>query len=132
MKAVITIVIIAVVLVLGLKFRDYVHHTMADKGGSAESQPRFAPGKLPGLPIELESSFDEAKRQGPDGLKEWLRIHRQEIEEPRLTDIDLDYVLLAGRKSPAEARRVLNAIKQRISTNSPAYKRFEQLDQAYP
>ncbi|MGD0537138.1 MAG: hypothetical protein ABSC03_05770 [Verrucomicrobiota bacterium] len=131
MKAVISIIIIAVVVVLGLKFRDYARHAMAEKS-TTDSPPRYAPGKLRGLPFELEASFEEAKRGGADGLHDWLRKHRAEVEEPRLTDIELDYVLLAGRESPAEARRVLNTIKQRIPTNSPVFKRFQQLDHAYP
>ena len=131
MKAVIAIIIIAVVVVLGLKFSNYANHAMAEKSTSA-SPPRFAPGKVRGLPFELEASFEAAKRGGADGLRVWLRTHRAEVEEPRLTDIELDYVLLAGRESPAEARRVLNSIKQRVPTNSPVFKRFQQLDQAYP
>jgi hypothetical protein len=131
LKFFISAVIIGVVLYFGLQFRDYTNQKRKE-GTSSSSSEKYAPGKLPGLPVEFEESFEEAKRKGPDGLRDWLRIRRADIGEPRLTEIELDYVVLAGRASPAEARRVLNMIKQRITPQSPLHKRFQQLDQAYP
>jgi len=128
MKAVISIVLLIALAWIAFSFRDYAHKSMARP--PSDSAP-YAAGKLPGLPVALEPSLDVAKRDGPDGLKKWLGQHRSEIEDPRLTDIELDYVVLAGRSSPAEARRVLDAIKGHLAPGSPVYPRFTQLDQAY-
>jgi hypothetical protein len=130
LKFFLTALIIGGVLYFGLRFRDYANQKM--KEGTTEKSPKYAAGKLPGLPAELEASWDAAKRNGPDGIREWFRAHQSEVSEPRLTELELDYVVLAGRGKPAEARRVLNAIKQRITPTSPLYKRFQQLDQTYP
>lgn len=130
LKFFLSAVIIGAVLYFGLQFRDYANQKM--KEGNRSASAKYAPGKLPGLPAEFEASFEDAKRKGPDGLRDWLRLRRSEIGEPRLTEIELDYVVLAGLGSPAEARRVLNGIKQRITPQSPLYKRFQQLDRAYP
>lgn len=131
LKFFLSAVIIGVVLYFGLQFRDYANQKRKE-GTSSQSAAKYAPGKLPGLPAEFEASFEEAKRRGPDGLRDWLRVRRPEIAEPRLTEIELDYVVLAGRGNPTEARRTLNSIKQRITPQSPLHKRFQQLDQAYP
>jgi hypothetical protein len=131
LKFFLSAVIIGVVLYFGLQFRDYANQKRKE-GTSSQSSTKYAPGKLPGLPAEFEAAFEEAKRKGPDGLRDWLRVRRPEIAEPRLTEIELDYVVLAGRGNPTEARRTLNSIKQRITPQSPLHKRFQQLDHAYP
>ncbi|MBK9140122.1 MAG: hypothetical protein IPM17_15360 [Verrucomicrobia bacterium] len=130
LKFFISAIILGALLYFGLQFRDYANQKL--KEGSSEKSSRYAPGKLPGLPAELEASWEDAKRKGPDGIREWFRAHRSQVSDPRLTEMELDYVVLAGRGNPAEARRVLNAIKPRISPESPQYRRFQQLDQAYP
>ncbi|MHB1307418.1 MAG: hypothetical protein ACYDC1_08670 [Limisphaerales bacterium] len=130
MKAVISLLIIAAVVWFAMSFRDYAGKSMRESEKPADVQ--YAPGRLPGLPKELEGALEAAKREGPEGLKKWLAQNRNEVMEPRLTDIELDYVILAGRENPAEARRVLNVIKQRIASDSPAHQRFGQLDRAYP
>lgn len=132
MRQFLTIVLVIAAIWGGLKFRDYFRSEMTKAEEKYEGHPKPVPGKLDGMSSSLEPSLEEAKRKGPEGLRDWLRLHRQEVSEPRLTDIDLDYVLLSGRTSPAEARRVLNAIKQRIGPDSAVYKRFQQLDKAYP
>lgn len=131
MKNVIGVIILAAVLWAGWSFWNYAQRTISKSQVQSSDQPQYAPGKLPGLPISLEPSLDAAEKQGPSALRDWLSQHRQEVEDPRLTDIELDYVVLVGPNNPAEARHVLDAIKDRISTNSPAYKRFHKLDEAY-
>lgn len=130
MKAVLTILIIAVVAWFAFTFKNFANRQMAADQVPAAS--RFAPGKLPGLPAELEPGLEAAKRDGPVGLKKWLGQNRGDVADPRLTDIELDYVILAGRENAAEARRVLNVIKQRITPDSPVFKKFDQLNKAYP
>jgi hypothetical protein len=130
MKAVIAILIIMAVAWFAVTFKNYASREMSDKGTPAATG--FAPGKLPGLPAELETGLEAAKREGPEGLKKWLARHGSEVADPRLVDIELDYVILAGRENPGEARRVLNLVKRRITPESPVFKKFEQLNKAYP
>jgi hypothetical protein len=131
MRHVLTILLALGLLWVGVKFRNYFSRRMAEEQAKVEGPARTAPGKLPGLSPDLEPSLEAAKKRGADGLREWLRQHRSEVEDPRLADIDLDYVVLVGRSKPEEARRVLDAIRARITPTSPVYKRLQQLDKAY-
>lgn len=124
-----TVVLLGGLAWLAWKFQGYAKRQMAETKPPVEGAP--APGKLPGLAADLEPSLDAAKRQGAEGLSKWLRQYRPQVQEPRLTDLELDYVVLVGRENPAEARRVLGLIRRRITPASPAYPRFEKLEQAY-
>jgi hypothetical protein len=131
MRHFLTVVLVAALVWLGWKFSHYFKAKIGDDNAPRENANAPAPGKMRGLPASLEPSLAEAKRGGPEGLRQWLRQHANDVQDPRLTDIELDYVVLVGRSTPAEARRVLDDIKGRIAKTSPAYKRFEQLDKAY-
>ena len=132
LKQILTVIFIAIAVYVGIKFSAYFQKRLQEAEQKTEGPPLYAPGKLPGLPAELEPAYEEAKAHGLDGLREFLRQHRPEIEDPRLADIQMDYVVLVGRDNPAEARRVLDDIRQRLGPTSSAYKRFQQLQQVYP
>lgn len=131
MRRVLSILLIAAGIWAGLKFLRYAQ-TEVRRHEQADTSPRYAPGRLPGLPVELEDSLAAAQREGVNAFRRWLAQHRAQIREPRLTEIELDFVVLSGRNNPTEARGVLNLIKQRIQPDHPQYRRFQQLDQAYP
>jgi len=86
---------------------------------------------IPGLPAHLENSLAAAKRQGADGLKVWLKSNRGSVRDPRLADIELDYVVMVAGKNFGEARDVLTAVKARTPENSPVYPRLKKLEKAY-
>jgi hypothetical protein len=86
---------------------------------------------LPGLPQHLEASLAAAKRQGPDALKTWLRQNRRQVQDPRLADIELDYVLAVAGKNFGEAREVFAAVRQRTPADSPVYPRIRMLEKTY-
>ncbi len=131
MRQFLTIVLAAALIWLGLKFKDYCTRSMADYSVKSDEPVRTAPGKLPGMAPSLEESLEAAKKGGVESLVNWLRQHRTEIEDPRLADIDLDYVVLVGRTDPREAKRVLKLVKDRVPANSPVHTRLEQLEKAY-
>jgi len=87
---------------------------------------------MPGLPAHLENSLAAAKRQGADGLKIWLKTNRQSVRDPRLADIELDYVVMVAGKNFGEAHDVLAAVKARTPEDSPVYPRLKKLLKAYP
>jgi len=132
LKQILTVIFIAIAVYIGVKFNAYFRKSMQQAEQKAEGPPRYAPGKLPGLAAELEPAYEDAKKRGLEGLREFLGKHRAEIEDPRLADIQMDYAVLAGRANPDEARRVLADIRPRLAPTSPAYKRFEQLQKVYP
>jgi hypothetical protein len=97
-------------------------------GPTGPAQP---PGVLPGLPATLESSLQQAKQQGPAALKIWLDRHRHLVQDPRLADIELDYVLLLRARNFTEAKAIFAAVRDRTPTNSPVYPRVQQLRRHY-
>jgi hypothetical protein len=93
--------------------------------------PAPAPDFIPGLPAYLEDSLAAAKRQGAEGLKIWLKSNRDSVSDPRLADIELDYVVMVAGRNFGEAREVLNAVKARTPEDSPVYPRLKKLEKAY-
>src|SRR5215510_79949 len=103
-----------------------------DRGGApAPTTQHSAPGVLPGLPPSLESNLQASKKQGAGALKTWLKNYRSYVADPRLADIELDYVILLGSSNLPEARQVFSAVKQRTPTNSPVYPRIKKLESTY-
>lgn len=131
MKFFLTVLLIALVAWGAWQFWSYTSRKMAQIKAEERGESAPAPGKLPGMPAELEPSYEEAKRGGAASVAKWLNQHRGQIRDPRLADIEMDYVVLVGRTNQAEARRVLGNIKSRINPSSPAYRRFQQLEKAY-
>lgn len=132
MRKFLTILLVAGAVWLGLRFYDYAR-TRVHEGDRREDLrgDRPAPGKLPGMPAHLEAGLDEARRQGAAGLASWLTRHRFQVRDPRLAEIELDYVVLVGPRDRAEARRVLEAVGGRLTPDSPMFERHRQLQRAY-
>lgn len=100
----------------------------------APSNPTYQPvpsSSLPGLPQSLESSFMNAKRGGAKTLKFWIMQNRKRIGDPRLADIELDYVVLVAREDIVEAKRMFARVKQRIDATSPVYSRLKALEPTF-
>lgn len=132
MRQFLTVVLVVVLVWLGLKFSNYAQKKIGDPPAQTEGSDAPAPGKLRGLPASFEPGYEAAKREGAEGVRKWLSQHQNDLQEPRRTDIELDYVLLVGHSNAAEAKRTLASIKARITPTSPVYKRFEQLAKTYP
>ncbi len=100
-----------------------------DRGGAPTVA--VAPTVLPGLPTNLETSLQAAQKQGAASLKNWLKLYRPYVSDPRLAAIELDYIVLISSSNPQEARQLFAAVKQRTPTNSPLYPRVKQLEKTY-
>ena len=103
---------------------------IAREGGGPSPGP-IDTGVLPGLPPGLEASFQTARKQGPAGMRNWLKAYRPYLTDPRLAAIELDYVVLVGANNLKEARQIFAAVRQRTPTNSPVYPRIKQLEKTY-
>src|SRR5215472_17295255 len=89
------------------------------------------PDQLPGIPWNLESSLQAAKKQGAAGLHDWLKTWDRAIQDPRKAWLQLDYCVLVAQKDPAEARRVFKDVKDRTPPSSPVYSRIKSLEKTY-
>ena len=133
MKAFVAILIAAVVL--------YFAHFLVQQYQEAQKQP--APGQsapvqsnsaassLAGLPPVLEAALATAQKKGASGLRNFLSAYGHLIRDPRLADIELDYVVLLSRQDPDEAKRVFAAVKARTLPNSPTYDRIKRLEKTF-
>ncbi len=63
------------------------------------------PQSLPGMPNGLEQSYSMAEQAGVTGLKNWLKMYGDSVQDPRRAWIELDYMVLIARTDPAEAKK---------------------------
>ncbi|MBI2927721.1 MAG: hypothetical protein HYY24_18650 [Verrucomicrobia bacterium] len=96
----------------------------------ATNAPVKLPGMNPAYEANLEKSLEAAKGSAA-ALNGWLKQYRVYVADPRLADIELDYVLLIGRTDPAEAKRVFADVRRRTPPNSPVYERVKRLSRTY-
>ncbi|MCP5519372.1 MAG: hypothetical protein H7A45_19180 [Verrucomicrobiales bacterium] len=133
MRQFLTVVLVVGAIWLGLRFYNFAKTEVreAEKKETVDAWNKPAPGKLPGMPASLESGLETAKQDGATGLADWLARNRAQVRDPRLAEIELDYVVLVGGSDRAEAKRALEAIGRRIRSDSPVHARYEQLKKAY-
>lgn len=93
--------------------------------------PSAGPEAMPGLPPQLEASLEAAKLQGAAALKTWLRQNRNQVSDPSLAAIELDYVVLVAGRNFGEAREVFAAVRARTPADSPVYPRIKKLEKTY-
>lgn len=132
MRQFLTVVLILGALWLGSRLVNYMRAPMPGSENSTRVNANAAaPGKLPGMPAYMEAGLDQARSQGASGLAGWLSQHRNEVGDPRLAEIELDYAVLVGPGDRAEAKRALEYIGRRIKPDSPVYQRYESLKKSY-
>jgi hypothetical protein len=102
---------------------------IADK--KAESERNFNPDGLPGMPYELQKTYDIAKTRGAVGIGDWLKAYHEKVQDPRRAWIELDYAVMISSKDPAEAKKIYEDVKARTPENSPVYPRVKQLANTY-
>jgi hypothetical protein len=98
---------------------------------AADPNATVPPGALPGLPPQYEAALAAAQKGGVIALGNWLKTYRRVCRDPRLAQIELDYVVLLTRDDPVEAKRVFEEVRRRIRPNSPVYERVKRLEKNY-
>lgn len=87
--------------------------------------------QLYGMPSSLETSYQAAKTQGGNAMKNWLRANGRMVKDPRKAWIELDYCIAIAREDPAEAKRTFASVKDRTPQSSPVWPRIKQLEKTY-
>ena len=131
---------ISILLVLGFifgvyKIWDYWDNLDRKRVQSIEQAEKEAirGESLPGLPQALEADLTKAKADGPRATKAFIeRIKGSPlVADPRLAWIEIDYVVAVSLQDPIEAKRVFREVKQRVTPDSPVFKRIKELEKAY-
>src|SRR5690348_9164286 len=112
MKALITLVLIVGIYLFGKSIFDQYKAKQQKEEAAAKAADLPSDG-LAGMPKSYEPSLQAAQEQGAPALKQWLERYAQELQDPKLAAIQLDYVVLVSRSNPAEAKRIFRAVKQR-------------------
>lgn len=130
MKALISFLIIAACAWVGIKL--FEQWQAAKQMETTQKTPVIvATETLPGMHSSLESSYNEAKRRGATGLRDFLTRYGKTMQDPRLGAIELDYAALLVKDNPVEARKIFARVKQRTPESSPNYPRIQQLKNMY-
>ena len=131
---------ISVLLVIGFifgvyKLWDYWDNLDRQKVQSIEKAEKEAirGESLPGLPQALEADLTKAKADGPKATKAFIeRIKKSPlVADPRLAWIEIDYVVAVSLQDPVEAKRAFREVKQRVTPDSPVYRRVKELEKTY-
>ena len=132
MRQFLSLLLLLGALYVGKQLYSYWETVKRNAGyGQAAKPAETAPSNLPGLPPSFEASLQAAQQNGAKGLKDWLKLYRRYIADPRLAAIELDYVILVGPSDRVEARRVLAAVSQRTPPTSPVYERLKRIQKTY-
>ena len=98
----------------------------------ANEQPEdVIPMDLPGLPQGLQASYDAVIDKDAETLEAWLKMYRPYVKEPKLSEIELDYIVKVGRTDPPKARRLFAEVAARNGANSPLRERIDALAKTY-
>ncbi|MCS1411425.1 MAG: hypothetical protein M2R45_04625 [Verrucomicrobia subdivision 3 bacterium] len=133
MSKVIGITIFILVGVAGIRFAAYYQEVnrQVEQQENRFEDPVPVVVIEPGMPPTLEPLLEAAKGKGATELKKWLDQYRGYVKEPRLSEIELDYVVMVGRTDPPEARRVFAEVRRRNDESSPLAERISRLAKTY-
>ena len=133
MKALISILIISLFVLVGWKIFTYYRQIEGEKeeAQKVETGADIRPENLPGLPQAYQQSLQFAQKSGAKGLRDWMKMYGAQVQDPRKAWIEMDYSLALLRDDPNEAKRVFKSVKERVSTNSLVYPRIRQLEKTF-
>ncbi len=130
MTKLITALILIVAIYCGYQLFVYWEQVDNEEQTQQKRSAQFNPDSLPGLPRQLENSFQTAQQQGPAAMRNWLKIYGDQVQDPRKAWIELDFCVAIARNNPAEARRIFAEVKARTVSNSPIWPRVKQLEKS--
>jgi hypothetical protein len=130
MTKLISVFIVIVVVFCGWQFYQYWERVKNEDDRKAVST-ELRGDRLPGLPPQLEQSYNNIKSKDAKTIRTWLDMYGHMIADPRKAWIELDYCVIITRDNPAEARRIFAEVKARTPSGSPIWPRIHQLEKSY-
>ncbi len=102
-------------------------NAQAEAGDAPAHTAVISGDKLPGMPHQLESSYQAAKTKGSKTFQAWFAANERLISDPRKAWIELELCAALFRENPAEARKIYNRVKERVPPTSPVWPRVQEL-----
>ena len=132
MTKLISALIIVVVIYCGWQLFQYWEKVANEEAiKKREAAAQLNPAALPGMTYQLEQSYQTAQQQGVTAMRNWLKTHDKDLQDPRKAWLELDFCVAITRDDPTEARRIFKAVKDRTPPNSPIQPRLKQLEGSY-
>jgi hypothetical protein len=132
MTKLISILIAVVVAFVG--YRLYVKWEETERetelNQKAEAAAVVNPATLPGLPAQLEQSYQVVSQQGGAAMQRWYKSYEHALQDPRKAWIQMDICVAIRRDDPNEARRIFQLVKERTPANSPLQRRIKELERS--
>jgi len=132
MTKLISVLIIVVVVFCGYQlFLKWEAVQKEEETKKKEAAAVVNPAYLPGMPSQLDQSYQQVSQQGTAALRNWLKTYDSVLQDPRKAWIELDLCVALTREDPSEARRIFMAVRDRIPADSPILPRIKQLERTY-
>lgn len=132
MTKLISVLIIVVVVFCGYQlFLKWEAVQKEEETKKKEAAAVVNPAYLPGMPSQLDQSYQQVSQQGTAALRNWLKTYDSVLQDPRKAWIELDLCVSLTREDPSEARRIFKAVKDRTPPGSPVQPRIKQLEKTY-
>lgn len=132
MTRLISVFIVVVVIFCGYQlYQQWERVKNEEETQKKEAAEAMNPSRLPGMPGQLEWSYQQAAQKGSLALRSWFKTYESTLQDPRKAWIELDLCVAITREDPAEARRIFKAVKERTPADSPIQPRIKQLAKSY-
>ena len=132
MTKLISVFIVIVVIFCGYQlFLKWEAVQKEEETKKKEAAAVLNPAHLPGMPVQLEQSYQQVSQQGTAALRTWLKTYESVLQDPRKAWIELDLCVALTREDPSEARRIFKAVRERTPADSPIQPRIKQLEKTY-
>jgi hypothetical protein len=132
MTKLISVLIVIVVIFCGYQlFLKWEAVQKEEEMKKKEAAAVLNPAHLPGMPVQLEQSYQQVSQQGTAAMRTWLKTYESVLQDPRKAWIELDLCVALTREDPSEARRIFKAVKERTPADSPIQPRIKQLEKSY-
>ena len=105
MTKLISILIVVVVIFCGYQlFLKWESVKKEEEAKKKEAASAVNPAYLPGMPSQLEQSYQQVSQQGSAALRNWLKTYDSVLQDPRKAWIELDLCVAVTRADPSEAQ----------------------------
>ncbi len=130
-KAIWVLIVFFVVYVGYLLFQQWDQARLEHEGQQRESAVVVTGESLAGMPVQLESSYRDAKGRGAAAFQEWFKQNERFLSDPRKAWIEVELCKMLIRENPSEAKKIYVAVKERVSSASPVYEKVKELEKAF-
>lgn len=114
-----------------LKVSEYYQDSMERNRNAGPAPPPAAAVPDQSLPSHLEESLRRARAGGARAFKAWLDRHRLMVQQPRRTELELDYVESLALRDPPAAQREFAAIRRRAPGDPALQERIRRMARIY-